>query len=420
MKKTLIALLCLMASLALMFSCIGFAEETGRDDVLATVNGVPVTRGTVDDSVMYFTAYYTGQGYDVSDEESQAVIRSVCLSDAVDNELIAQHASELEAALSEDEIASLTAEMKELWNSTVDTAARSSFGLTDESTEEEKAAIYAQVEESIAREVGFTADSFIAQNITAALSGKVTEALGADLTVSDEEAQAYYDEGVANEQAQLQAAADSYGMSLVQFYEYYQYSSGTAFDFTPEGYRGIIQILLQVDEDALNTYKQLKEDINASAEQVEEARLAVIASVQDTVDEINEKFAAGTPFTDLITLYNTDPGMDDPTNLAEGYAVHRESIMWDPAFVEATFSLDEVGQMSAPYVGEYGIYIVYYLRDVPAGPMELTDEMRARLKDSLLSEKKNTALLEKLDQWESEADIVYTDAAASYRTEIPQ
>lgn len=420
MKKTLIALLCLMASLALMFSCIGFAEETGRDDVLATVNGVPVTRGTVDDSVMYFTAYYTSQGYDVSDEESQAVIRSVCLSDAVDNELIAQHASELDAALSEDEIASLTAEMKELWNSTVDTAARSSFGLTDESTEEEKAAIYAQVEESIAREVGFTADSFIAQNITAALSGKVTEALGADLTVSDEEAQAYYDEGVANEQAQLQAAADSYGMSLVQFYEYYQYSSGTAFDFTPEGYRGIIQILLQVDEDALNTYKQLKEDINASAEQVEEARLAVIASVQDTVDEINEKFAAGTPFTDLITLYNTDPGMDDPTNLAEGYAVHRESIMWDPAFVEATFSLDEVGQMSAPYVGEYGIYIVYYLRDVPAGPMELTDEMRARLKDSLLSEKKNTALLEKLDQWESEADIVYTDAAAPYRTEIPQ
>lgn len=420
MKKTLTALLCLMASLALMLSCIGFAEETSRDDVLATVNGAPVTRGTVDDSVMYFTAYYTSQGYDVSDEESQAMIRSICLSDAIDNELMAQHAPELGAALSEDEIASVTAEMKELWDSTVDTAARSSFGLTDESTEEEKAAIYAQVEESIAQQVGFTEESFISQSITAALTEKVAEALGANLTVSDEEVQAYYDEGVAEEQAQLQAAADSYGMSLVEFYEYYQYSYGAAFDFVPEGYRGIIQILLRVDDEVLNTYKQLKEDINASAEQVEEARLVVIASVQDTVDEINEKFAAGTPFTDLITLYNTDPGMDDPTNLAEGYAVHRESIMWDPAFVEATFSLDEVGQMSGPYVGEYGIYIVYYLRDVPAGPTELGDDLRAQLKDALLTEKKNTTLMVKLDQWESEADIVYTDAAAPYRTEIPQ
>ena len=420
MKKTLTALLCLMASLALMLSGIGFAEETSRDDVLATVNGAPVTRGTVDDSVMYFTAYYTSQGYDVSDEESQAMIRSICLSDAIDNELMAQHAPELGAAISEDEIASVTAEMKEVWDSTVDTAARESFGLTDESTEEEKAAIYVQVEESIAQQVGFTADSFISQSITAALTEKVTEALGADLTVSDEEAQAYYEEGVANEQAQLQAAADSYGMSLVEFYEYYQYSSGAAFDFVPEGYRGIIQILLRVDDEVLNTYKQLKEDVNASAEQMEEARLAVIASVQDTVDEINEKFAAGTPFTDLITLYNTDPGMDDPTRLAEGYAVHRESIMWDPAFVEATFSLDEAGQMSGPYVGEYGIYIVYYLRDVPAGPMELTDDLRAQLKDALLTEKKNTTLMVKIDQWESEADIVYTDAAAPYRTEIPQ
>lgn len=420
MKKTLTALLCLMASLALMLSCIGFAEETSRDDVLATVNGAPVTRGTVDDSVMYFTAYYTSQGYDVSDEESQAMIRSICLSDAIDNELMAQHAPELGAALSEDEVASVTAEMKEVWDSTVDTAARESFGLTDESTEEEKAAIYAQVEESIAQQVGFTADSFISQSITAALTEKVAEALGANLTVSDEEVQAYYDEGVAEEQAQLQAAADSYGMSLVEFYEYYQYSYGAAFDFVPEGYRGIIQILLRVDDEVLNTYKQLKEDINASAEQVEEARLAVIASVQDTVDEINEKFAAGTPFTDLITLYNTDPGMDDPTRLAEGYAVHRESIMWDPAFVEATFSLDEVGQMSGPYVGEYGIYIVYYLRDVPAGPMELGDDLRAQLKDALLTEKKNTTLMVKLEQWKSEADVVYTDAAADYKVKEAQ
>lgn len=419
MKKTLIALLCLMASLALMLSCIGFAEETSRDDVLATVNGAPVTRGTVDDIAQYFSAYFTGQGYDVSDEDSQAQIRAMSLEEAVSNELMAQHAPELGAALSEEEIASVTAEMQEVWDSTVDTAARANFGLTDESTEEEKIAIYAQVEESIALEVGFTEESFISQSITAALTEKVTEALGADLTVSDEEVQAYYEEGVAEEQAQLQAAADSYGMGLVEIYEYYQYS-GYVFDFVPEGYRGVIQILLRVDDEVLNTYKQLKEDVNASAEQVEEARLAVIASVQDTVDEINEKFAAGTPFTDLITLYNTDPGMDDPTNLAEGYAVHRESIMWDPAFVEATFSLDEVGKMSGPYVGEYGIYIVYYLRDVPAGPMELGDDLRAQLKDAMLTEKKNTTLMVKLDQWASEADIVYTDAAAPYLAEIPQ
>lgn len=420
MKKTLTALLCLMASLALMLSCIGFAEETSRDDVLATVNGAPVTRGAVDDIARYYSAYLTGQGYDVSDEESQAQIRAMALEEAIDNELKVQYAPELGAALSEDEIVSVTAEMQEVWDSTVDTAARDNFGLTDESTEEEKAAIYAQVEESIAQKAGFTEDSFIAQGIIVSLTAKVTEALGANLAVSDEEVQAYYEEYVAEEQAQLHAAADAYGMSLVEFYEYYQYVYRVAFHFVPEGYRGMIQILLKVDEDVLNTYKQLKEDVNASVEQIEDARLAVIASAQDKLDEINEKFAAGTPFTDLILEYNEDDGMKNPTRLAEGYAVHRESIKWDPAFVEATFSLDEVGQMSGPYVGEYGIYIVYYLRDIPAGPTPLGDDLRAQLKDALLIEKKNATLMVKLDQWASEADIVYTDAAAPYLTEIPQ
>lgn len=414
MKKTLTALLCLMASLALMLSCIGFAEETSRDDVLATVNGVPVTRGTVDDLVLYYSIANADQ-YDMSVEE----IQSGSLDAVISYELLAQHASELGIAFEEDEIASIAVETKNAWDSAVEGIARSNYGLTDESTEEEKTAIYAQVEDYITQSTGFTVGGFTYINITGLMIDRACDVLGADLTVSDEEVQAYYEECVANEQAQLQAAADSYGMSLVEIYEYYQYS-GAAFHFVPEGYRGMIQILLKVDEDVLNTYKQLKEDVNASVEQIEDARLAVIASAQDKLDEINEKFAAGTPFTDLILEYNEDDGMKNPTRLAEGYAVHRESIMWDPAFVEATFSLDEVGQMSGPYVGEYGIYIVYYLRDVPAGPTPLGDDLRAQLKDALLIEKKNATLMVKLDQWKSEADIVYTDAAADYQVKEAQ
>ena len=71
------------------------------------------------------------------------------------------------------------------------------------------------------------------------------------------------------------------------------------------------------------------------------------------------------------------------TNLNNGYNVHMDSIMWDPAFTAAAFSVDNIGDVSQPVVGSYGVHIVCYKRDVPAGAVELTDALAAQLQEEL-------------------------------------
>ncbi|MBO2515750.1 MAG: hypothetical protein CW338_00540 [Clostridiales bacterium] len=413
MKKTLITLLCLLA--ALMISCCGLCESTqaSPDDVLATVNGVPVTRGDVDGRVPVYVAYYTENGYDVSGETEMHIIRSFCLDACIQNELLIQHAPELDAVPSDEEIAQAAAQMEQMWDETALSVAQEQFGLTADAGEEDRAAAIAQAEAFLTENTGYTRETLAAEAVENLRYSKVVKAVCTDLSVSDEDVAATYAELVAQEMDAIQGS--------VMMYEYYSYY-GYELHFVPEGYRGVIQILLAVDEGLLNTYQQLaaSTDESVTPEMVEEARLAVVASVQPAIDDINARFAAGTPFTDLIAEYNIDPGMTDADTLANGYQVHQESFVWDPAFVQAAFSVDEVGQMSAPFVGDYGIYIVYYLRDIPAGAVDMTDDVRAEIVEMILEDRQDDTLNALLNVWTETADIVYSEEALASYVYIPE
>ena len=88
--------------------------------------------------------------------------------------------------------------------------------------------------------------------------------------------------------------------------------------------------------------------------------------------------------------------------------MHQDSVIWDSAFVKAAFSVENVGDVSEPVLGSYGVYIVYYLRDVPAGAVELTDDIKETLKSSLLSTKENEAFSSTMNAWRSVSTIEYT------------
>ena len=144
-------------------------------------------------------------------------------------------------------------------------------------------------------------------------------------------------------------------------------------------------------------------------EMVDAARQAILDSVKDKVDEIKAKYEAGTPFADLVAEYGTDPGMTVEPNKTNGYAVHKESILWDPAFKEGAMALEKIGDISEPVLGSYGVHILHYTRDIPAGAVELTDEIRATLKDELQSELEQAAVSAMMADWLSSADIQYTE-----------
>lgn len=168
-------------------------------------------------------------------------------------------------------------------------------------------------------------------------------------------------------------------------------------------------------------------------EQVDAAKQAILDSVQAQVDEILAKYAAGTSFRELIAQYGTDPGMlseqarqeyvDESSfkdlyakyglemlgeNAENGYAVHKHSINWDPAFRDGAMKLEKIGDVSEPVLGSNGIHLLHYTRDIPAGAVELTEALRDQLKEEILSEKESTAVAAMVEEWRNAAEIIYT------------
>ena len=151
---------------------------------------------------------------------------------------------------------------------------------------------------------------------------------------------------------------------------------------------------------------------------VDAAEQEILDSVQGTVDEIMGKLESGTSFVDLIKEYGTDSGMKDEARLASGYPVHNDSILYDPAFQKAAMELEKIGDVSKPVVGQYGVHILQYLRDVPGGATELTDEMkeefRATLQEELINSKMSSAIIE----WALAADIEYTEDGEPWKIDF--
>lgn len=203
--------------------------------------------------------------------------------------------------------------------------------------------------------------------------------------------------------------------------------------YVPAGYRGVTHILLKdVDADLLNAFNSaqaLYEEalsgetvdeaaVAAAKAELDAARDAVIASKQDTLDEIYARLEAGESFESLIAEYGEDPGMEDAENLANGYPVHQRSGWCVPAFVEGAFQegMRQPGDVSQPVVSPYGIHVVYYLRDVPSG-LIMTEAIREEIREYLSEVNFQNAYQAAYSDWEQEVVIVRDEEAISVLVE---
>ena len=444
MKKTvrLLALLtALVLTMALSLSALAEGETASQpettanpDDVMATVNGTAVLRGTVDGIAENMTYSFSQYGYDTSDEGMQRWINQYALEYAVQLEVMNQKAAELGLdQFTDEEKAEIEKENADEWAEIVDTYVSYYGGLTEESTDEEKASARVSVL-SMLEGWGYTEAIMLENAFANAVLDKVEAHMVEGAVVTDEDIRQSFDEKAA-------ADEESY-KSDVAMYEYMtQYYGQTAY-YVPEGYRGVTHILLEVSDDLMGEYESLSARLEeqqdaeegteptgdaataapdaeptevpeppVTQEQVDAAYQAILDSVQPTVDEINEKLAQGVPFSELVAEYGTDPGMEVEPNKSLGYSVHMDSILWDPVFVQAAFSVDHVGDVAAPVVGSYGVHIVQYTRDVPAGPVELTEEIQNALREELLSAKEDELFSATMEQWLADAVITYSAEA---------
>ena len=444
MKKLLALLLALSVLLASTVTCLGESEMTeeemaaaaeaeeaqeedadeDEDDVsdevedvaLAYVNGVAVMLSDVSEYADYYYDYY---GYD--DDATEDELRSLyqmALTNAMGYAIMQQKAVELGyTTVTDDEMAELKTTASDEWQEMLTYYAEAYFGYSEEGTEEDNnAALVSTV--SFLESYGYTEETLLQEYVDQAWYDKLVADICKDVKATDDEAYQYFLEQVESDKTYFEDNA--------LYYEFYTLYYGYESAYMPSGYRGVKQILLAVDSDLLANYTDLSTRLSeqdsseatttdlVTQEMVDAARDAVLASVQDKVDDINSRLAAGESFDTLIAEYNTDEGMTQEPYATEGYSVHMDSISYDEAFVNAAFSVDNVGDVSQPYVGSYGVYIVQYFRDVPSGAVEYTDTIRTSMLESVQSELETEAVNTQVDAWLEESDIIYTAAAADY------
>ena len=417
------------------------ADETAADataqpqgnptDVLVSVNGQDVLREDVEiiasNLISSYSSYY---GYDTSDQTFVNAMYSYAVEYAVQLEMMEQKAVELGLdQFTEEELATLKEENTASWNEIVDMYMTYYGGLTEESTEEEKAAARVSVL-AMLEGMGYTEAIMLEDAVNSAKLDRVEAHMIQGAEVTDDEVKALFDEYVKQDEASFK---EDVGM-----YEYMTQYYGQPSYYVPEGYRGITHILLEVDEELLGNYQALAAELEEQEEETESAEAeampaegetaeateepkppvtqadvdaaykAIMDSVQPTIDEINQKLADGAAFADLIVEYGTDPGMEQEPNKSLGYSVHQDSILWDPAFVQAAFSVNNVGDVAEPVLGSYGVHIVQYTRDVPAGAVEYTADVQLALYEEALSKKESELFTATMTDWLNAAQVTYS------------
>ncbi len=418
-KKLFSLVLALMIALALALPGLAETAAPTEDPVLASVNGVNITKSQVANQIPVFL-----NNQFISDETDYRAVLDVLIRRQVLSKKIADMGFD---KFNQDEEDSFLAEAQAQWDNAVNSYAEY-YQSAD--TEEAKAAARAQAEELFSSQ-GLTVELVAADVRNAAALDRMNDYLLAGYTPTEEEVQAVFQEiGAMYRQ--------SFENDIAQ-YEYTTQYSGQSSWYTPEGYRGIIHILLKADEALVQNYQTLSaafEEQQQTAEvpvepvegeetappepakeaitqqMVDEARQAVLDSRKADIDMIYERLGRGESFLDLIKEYGEDPGMTVENNIANGYSVHSQSIIYDPVFTRAAFSekMQQPGDVSDPVVGSFGIHILQYLRDVPSG-LIMTEAIRLEIEDYLRSMKENQAYEAAFEGWLAQETVVYYDEA---------
>ena len=381
MKKSARLCACLLA-LALLMGMTAFAAE-GDDPVLFTFNGTEVYQSEV---IRRAAAY--GQ--------AQLISSDTAYDEAIEYMIVNHLVPEARAAelgldqFTDAELAEINAEAAEYYEQQLDAYVE---GMGANLSDSEKEGFREELR-AYWNEMGTTVESAQETHRFNKVKARLLETM--DVEISDEEIAQVYEE-------QVQKDEDFFKDNILA-YEYFTEYLNSDVWYVPEGYRGVLQILLYADEALCDAY----EDAVSAGEGVEEAAQAIIASKQSAIDAIYARLDAGEDFVSVMLDYTQDPGMDDD-RIASGYPVHVKSTVWGKEFAAGAFSeeMQQVGDVSQPIASKYGVHILYYLRDIPGGRIAMDERIRESITTYLTNQKR----VEILASWADDYDVTYNQDA---------
>lgn len=392
-------------------------------EIVASFDGGEVSVEEAQAQYEYMVSIYAQYGIDVAAYGLEDSVRQEVVATLAENAIVLHMAEQLGLGLTEDQETQFATEATQGYESTVEMYYQSYFAdqYEDESEGRTAAAQYLN-------EQGYTYESTLKSLRETQLATNVYDYITADVTVTEEEVKAAYDEYVAADQS-------TYEESAYQFES--AYSNGSDIYYTPEGYRVVKHILFQFDDEQSAQYEELCAQLDAldaelaeatatdetaadetateeaaprAAEEIEadiaEAQAQLDALYQQLIPEAEAaaaRFESGEDIEALIAELNDDTGMPET-----GYAVSEtadvSTQMWDPAFTEGALSIEEVGGLSEPVLGTYGVHLIYYAGDLTPGATPYED-VRADVEALALSEKVNQTYADQIAAWEEELNL---------------
>ena len=266
---------------------------------------------------------------------------------------------------------------------------------------------------------GVTVETLVAEAKKQAVMQAVYEYCVKDVELTEEELIAGYGELVAADIAAYSGGGGSFEQALM---------SGNTVYYTPEGYRNVKNLLVKFNDEQTTRYKDItgrisdledelaaapdsegarsEEDIKADLESANAELDELYAELDDDVTELMTMLDNGTDIDSLIAARGGDPGSVNADGTVNTYAVSANSSSYDPAFTDAAMSIEEIGGISEPARGSYGVYILCYDSDMESGEIGL-ENVREELSASLLDEKRDNTYNETLDGWCDELNLVY-------------
>ncbi|MBR1686064.1 MAG: peptidylprolyl isomerase [Clostridia bacterium] len=363
----------LLLLLALMLFSLACAEAP-----YATVNGEALSGETIDLYLNKLHADYGVTDPSLLDDVTEAYLKDLALQSAIEDMLLRQDMvregfytfdEETEAWLTEAGEAAYESALLD-----VGEMIRETLELNDVSDADlrEYALLYAQ-------RLGVSSENYVQVFRDEYARLRYEDWLLSDTQVTQEEIEAAYASRVETDTQRYAEDIPAYETAL---------ENGETVYYTPEGYRGILQIYLR-----------------AEGESDEEK----LASVKATLEEITSRLAEGEDFEALIARFGEDTDLTEEVLLASGYPVHALSVRWDDSFRDAAMSLASPGEISDPIVSAGGVHILQYARDLPAGPVPLSDALSEEIGYDLHVALVSQKTLERLDVLASEAEIVFSE-----------
>ena len=476
MKKgiALIAMLLLAAVMLSGCNLIGYDAELDGAQVVAKVNDTEITKAdwiAYRDYMMDYEQQYMMQYYGFSMPIDDAMIESygeMALEQLVESAVIEDKLEELglkelpeEDAADVEEYANAMVDMYKMMiryqnHPDIETVEEEAERLASEENPGEAVAtmtdaeLDAMLNEELAA-IGYTREYFVETQTISVQNEKLHAYTSEGVEVTDEEVKAEFDSAVAEQK-------ESYDANPAYYASAEQNNTGAHnhLYYTPEGYRGVKNLLIMLSTemqeqiDALNTelaaansiittstenleeYKAedtskldketlelFNADIAALEQQIADAEATVAeteaklaeateaayAEILPVAEEVLAKIEAGEDFDALLETYGEDTGMKSEPAKSRGYLICDGLTLYVPEFQEAAMALENVGDVSGLVKTSFGYHILKYAQDIESGAVEYTDEIKEHLYDDMLLTAQEAAYEAAVTQWVSEAKV---------------